>query len=149
MNGLNLPPYEVKVRETHGQRQIFDILRQKYVALTPEEWVRQHFVHMLTEQLGYPAALMANEVGLQVGDKRVRADSVLYSPTLQPRMIMEYKAPSVAITQKVFDQISVYNLLLHVDYLIVSNGIDTYCCQMDYEHQTYHFLEGVPNYQIL
>lgn len=148
-NGLNLPPYEVKVREARGQRQIFDILRRKYVALTPEEWVRQHFVHMLTEQLGYPVALIANEVGLQVGDKRVRADSVLYSPTLQPRMIVEYKAPSVTITQKVFDQITAYNLLLHVDYLVVSNGIETYCCKMDYEHHSYRFLECVPDYRNL
>lgn len=149
MSELNLPPYEVKVREANGQRQIFDILRRKYVALTPEEWVRQHFVHLLTEHLGYPTALLANEVPLQVGDKRVRADSVLYSPTLQPRMIVEYKAPTVAITQKVFDQITVYNLLLHVDYLIVSNGLQTYCCKMDYEHQTYVFLENIPPYQSL
>lgn len=149
MSELNLPPYEVKVREANGQRQIFDILRRKYVALTPEEWVRQHFVHLLTEHLGYPTALLANEVPLQVGDKRVRADSVLYSPTLQPQMIVEYKAPTVAITQKVFDQITVYNLLLHVDYLIVSNGLQTYCCKMDYEHQTYVFLENIPPYQSL
>lgn len=146
-NGLNLPPYAVKLREANGHRQIFDILRRKYVALTPEEWVRQHFVHFLTEQKGYPAALLANEVSLQVGDKRVRADSVLYSPTLQPRMIIEYKAPTVSITQKVFDQISAYNLLLHVDYLAVSNGLQTYCCQMDYEKLSYRFLEEIPNYQ--
>lgn len=146
MNGLNLPAYDVRLRETSGRRQIFDILRRKYVALTPEEWVRQHFVHLLTDRKGYPAALMANEVALTVGDKRVRADSVLYSPTLHPRMIMEYKAPSVGITQKVFDQISVYNLLLHVDYLVVSNGIQTFCCQMDYPNQTYHFLEDIPDY---
>lgn len=146
MNGLNLPAYDVRLRETSGRRQIFDILRRKYVALTPEEWVRQHFVHLLTDRKGYPAALMANEVALTVGDKRVRADSVLYSPTLHPRMIMEYKAPSVGITQKVFDQISAYNLLLHVDWLVVSNGLQTYCCRMDYEHQGYHFAEALPDY---
>lgn len=146
---LNLPPYAIKMRDTNGSRQIFDILRRKYVALTPEEWVRQHFVHLLTDHLHYPTALLANEVALQVGDKSVRADSVLYSPTLQPRMIVEYKAPSVAITQKVFDQISVYNLLLHVDWLVVSNGMETYCCQMDYEHHSYHFVETIPDYQNL
>lgn len=146
---LNLPPYDVKVREAHGRRQLFDILRRKYVALTPEEWVRQHFVHMLVERMGYPAALLANEVPLQVGSKTIRADSVLYSPTLQPRMIVEYKAPTVAITQRVFHQITAYNLLLRVDYLVVSNGLQTYCCQMDYEHQTYHFLPEVPCYEEL
>lgn len=126
---------------------IFDMLRRKYVALTPEEWVRQHFVHYLIDHKHYPAILLANEVKLQVGNKVLRADTVLYNQQLQPRMIVEYKAPNIAITQKVFDQISVYNLLLKVDYLIVSNGINHYVCQMDYEHQKYVFLEDIPDYQ--
>lgn len=149
MMPLNLPPYAVKLRECGGRRQIFDVLRRKYVALTPEEWVRQHFVHLLIDSKGYPASLLANEVALTVGNKIVRADSVLYSPTLQPRMIVEYKAPSVPITQKVFDQITAYNLLLHVDYLVVTNGLQTYCCQMDYEQRSYVFLEDVPSYRSL
>ena len=94
-------------------------------------------------------SLLANEVSLPVGDKVIRADSVLYDNRLRPRMIIEYKAPHVQLTQKVFDQISVYNLLLHVDYLIVSNGIDTYICKMDYERQTYAFLPSIPNYKEL
>ena len=113
MQQLNLPPYEIKIRETDGRRTILDILRRKYVALTPEEWVRQHFVHFLIEQKGYPATLLANEVQLNVGNKLLRADSVLYGSDLHPRMIIEYKAPTVSITQKVFDQISVYNMLLN------------------------------------
>ncbi|MCR5076593.1 MAG: type I restriction enzyme HsdR N-terminal domain-containing protein [Prevotella sp.] len=146
MMQLNLPPYQIRVKETNGRKQIFDILRRKYVALTPEEWVRQHFIHYLTEHKGYPATLLANEVPLQVGEKKVRADSVLYDTLLHPRMIIEYKAPSIALTQKVFDQIAVYNLLLHVDYLIVSNGIETYICKMDYDNQKYLFLETIPDY---
>lgn len=126
---------------------IFDDLRRKYVALTPEEWVRQHFVHYLTEHLGYPASMMANEVELAVGQKRLRCDSVLYGMQAEPRMIIEYKAPTIALTQKVFDQISVYNMLLHVDYLMVSNGMQHYCCKMDYEHQKYLFLKEIPNYE--
>ena len=144
---LTLPPYQIRVKETHGRKQIFDILRRKYVALTPEEWVRQHFIHYLIEHKNYPASLLANEVPLQIGEKRMRADSVLYDNQLHPRIIIEYKAPNITLTQKVFDQITVYNLLLHVDYLIVSNGMTTYICKMDYEKQTYKFLETIPNYE--
>ena len=144
---LTLPPYQIRVKETHGRKQIFDILRRKYVALTPEEWVRQHFIHYLVEHKNYPSSLLANEVSLQIGEKRMRADSVLYDNQLHPRMIIEYKAPNITLTQKVFDQITVYNLLLHVDYLIVSNGMTTYICKMDYEKQTYKFIEAIPNYE--
>ena len=147
MPPLNLPPYEHKVRKENGRLMIFDILRRKYVALTPEEWVRQHFVHLLTEHKGYPPALLANEVELRIGEKRLRCDTVLYDNRLQPRMIMEYKAPTIMLTQKVFDQISVYNMLLHVDYLIVSNGLQHYCCRMDYDNQKYLFLKEIPNYE--
>lgn len=149
MQQLNLPPYEIKIRETNGRRAILDILRRKYVSLTPEEWVRQHFVHFLIEQKGYPATLLANEVQLNVGNKLLRADSVLYGSDLHPRMIIEYKAPTVSITQKVFDQISVYNMLLKVDYLVVSNGITHYVCKMNYENQKYFFLREIPEYKDL
>ena len=114
---LTLPPYQIRVKETHGRKQIFDILRRKYVALTPEEWVRQHFIHYLVEHKNYPSSLLANEVSLQIGEKRMRADSVLYDNQLHPRMIIEYKAPN------------------------------TYICKMDYEKQTYKFLEAIPNYE--
>lgn len=146
---LNLPSYAIKIRKEDDHEQILDILRRKYVALTPEEWVRQHFIHYLIEHKHYPATLLANEVKLQVGDKVLRADSVLYSTTLQPRMIIEYKAPHISITQKTFDQISTYNLLLHADYLVVSNGIRHYICRMDYEQQKYVFLEDIPEYEKL
>ena len=146
---LNLPSYSIKIRKEDDHEQILDVLRRKYVALTPEEWVRQHFIHYLIEHKHYPATLLANEVKLQVGDKVLRADSVLYSTTLQPRMIIEYKAPHISITQKTFDQISTYNLLLHADYLVVSNGIRHYICRMDYEQQKYVFLEDIPEYKKL
>jgi hypothetical protein len=147
MEALNLPSFDIKVSGTREDLKILDILRRKHVSLTPEEWVRQHFIHYLIEHKGYPQMLMANEVELKLGGKRLRCDSILYNKVLQPQMIMEYKAPSVAITQKVFDQISVYNLLLRVDYLVVSNGLQHYCCKMDYEHQKYLFLEDIPDYQ--
>ena len=147
MYELNLPKYGIKIANENGHQTIFDVLRRKYVALTPEEWVRQHFVHYLIEHKGYPQSLMANEIQLAIGNKKLRCDSVLYDRSLKPRMIIEYKAPTVNITQKVFDQITIYNMLLHVDYLVVSNGIKHYCCRMDYENQTYLFLADIPNYQ--
>jgi len=149
MNDLNLPPFAVRLREQDGKREIFDFLRRRYVALTPEEWVRQHFVHFLVEQKGYPRGLLANELELRIGQKKLRCDTVLYNKVLQPQMIIEYKKPEVSITQRVFNQITVYNMLLHVDYLVVSNGLQHYCCRMDYEHQSYEFLSDIPNFSML
>jgi hypothetical protein len=146
---LNLPPYPIKIQEKGEKRQIFDFLRRKWVALTPEEWVRQHFTHFLVEHKNYPQALLANEVELRIGEKRLRCDTLLYNKELRPRMIIEYKAPTIQIQQKTFDQISVYNLLLKVDYLVVSNGLCHYCCKMDYERQSYQFLEDIPDYETI
>lgn len=149
MISLNLPSYGIKLSGTAEKPAIWDVLRQKYVALTPEEWVRQHFVHYLTEHLGYPESLMANEVNLSIGTKKLRADSVLYNKNLTPRMIVEYKAPHIKITQKVFDQITVYNMLMHVDYLVVSNGMEHYCCKMEYTGNKYLFLKEIPAFNNL
>ena len=149
MKELSLPSYDVKLRGTREKPEIFDFLRRRYVTLTLEEWVRQHFTHFLVEHKGYPQALLGNEIELRIGEKRLRCDSILYNNVLEPRMIIEYKAPTVPVTQKVFNQISTYNLLLHVDYLIVSNGMQHYCCRMDYEHERYEFMQGIPDYQEL
>ena len=149
MYELNLPPFEVKLKGTREKPEIFDFLRRRYVALTPEEWVRQHFTHWLVEQKGYPKGLLGNEIALKIGEKTLRCDSILYDQEAQPKMIIEYKAPTVPLTQRVFDQISAYNLLLHVDYLMVSNGRQHYCCRMDYQHQCYEFLQEIPVFSAL
>ena len=149
MTTLNLPKYDVKLRGTREKPEIFDFLRRRFVALTPEEWVRQHFTHWLVEHKGYPQALLGNEIELRIGEKRLRCDSILYNKVPEPCMIIEYKAPTVAITQRVFNQISTYNLLLHVDYLVVSNGLQHFCCRMDYERGQFDFLPEVPDYQEL
>ncbi len=146
MLSLNLPKYEVKVERRGEKAYIWDSLRRQYIALTPEEWVRQHFVQFLVTHKSYPAALLANEVTLQLNGMKRRCDTVLYDRTVKPRMIIEYKAPEVAITQKVFDQIGRYNLVLQVDYLVVSNGLEHYCCKMDYTGQSYAFLKDIPGY---
>ena len=143
---LNLPAFDAKIAVKEGKRTIFDVLRRKYVALTPEEWVRQHFVHFLLEHKGYPAVLLANEVQVQLNGTKKRCDTVLYRRDLTARMIVEYKAPEIVITQKVFDQIMRYNMVLKVDYLIVSNGLQHYCCRMDYGNNSYAFLQDIPEY---
>ena len=118
MLSLNLPPYATKIAVRDGKNTIWDIIRRKYVALTPEEWVRQHFVHFLVEHKGYPVSLLANEVALVLNGTSRRCDTVLYDRTLSPRMIMEYKAPHIPITQKVFDQI--FDLLYTATVVVMS-----------------------------
>lgn len=149
MLSLNLPVFEAKVTRKDGKSVIFDVIRRRYVALTPEEWVRQHFVHFLLDYKGYPQALMANEVQLQLNGTKKRCDTVLYRRNLTAQMIVEYKAPDIEITQAVFDQITRYNMVLKVDYLVVSNGIQHYCCRINYENNNYMFLPDIPDYQLL
>ena len=143
---LNLPPFDKKITKTDDKAFILDVIRRQYVALTPEEWVRQHFVHFLIEHKGYPQSLMANEVQLKLNGMSRRCDTVVYDRALRPRVIIEYKAPSVSITQRVFEQICRYNIVLQVDYLIVSNGLAHYCCKVDYANRSYTFVEDIPEY---
>ena len=143
---LNLPSYDAKISEENGKLRIFDPLRKCNVALTPEEWVRQHFVNYLVNHKGYPTTLTANEVAIKLNDTSRRCDTVVYDKQLQPRVIVEYKAPTVKITKDVFAQISRYNLVLKVDYLIISNGLQHYCCKMDYEKQSFNFMQEIPEY---
>lgn len=156
---LNLPSVRLQIRDdADGVRRVFDPLRQKFVALTPEEWVRQHFTSYLITQLGYPAGLMANEVSLKINGTARRCDTVVFdadsltTPDSIPRplVIVEYKAPEIEITQKVFDQIARYNLVMGARLLIVSNGLRHYCCLLQ-PNQTnaYRFLPEIPNYSIL
>lgn len=142
---LNLPRYECRLRAGGKGTEIFDRLRRQWVVLTPEEWVRQHFVNYLIEHLGFPPALMANEVGLRFNGMLRRCDTVVFNKQLRHVCVVEYKAPTVAITQKVFDQIARYNSVLQARYLIVSNGLRNYCCEM-LADGGYRFLAGVPDW---
>ncbi|MBO5381879.1 MAG: type I restriction enzyme HsdR N-terminal domain-containing protein [Bacteroides sp.] len=149
MLSLNLPEFETKISLNKGKYVIWDVLRRKNVALTPEEWVRQHFIHYLIHHKGYPQSLMANEVQVSLNSTKKRCDTVLYRRDLTARMIIEYKAPDVEITQNVFDQITRYNMVLRADYLIVSNGLQHYCCKLDYQTNSYVFLKDIPAYNEL
>ena len=150
MEALNLPPFEANIKRMDGMVKILDVLRQKFVALTPEEWVRQHFVHFLLDRKGYSPTLMANEVAVRLNGMSRRCDTVVYRQEgLKPLMIIEYKRPDVEITQKVFNQISRYNMVLEVEYLVVSNGLKHYCCKVDIKNGGYAFLEDIPTYEML
>lgn len=146
MPPLNLPPVGLRIRREDGLVKVFDQLRGKYVNLTPEEYVRQHFVAYLAERLHYPVSLMANEVAIRLNDTSKRCDTVVFDASGGPFMIVEYKAPGVKITQSVFDQIVRYNMRLHARYLVVSNGFQHYCCVVDYSLDTYHFIPRIPDY---
>jgi len=149
MLSLNLPVFNVKIATQNQKRVIFDALRGRYVALTPEEWVRQHFVNFLLKHKGYPQMLMANEVQINLNGTKKRCDTVLYRRDLTAQMVVEYKAPDIEINQTVFDQITRYNMVLKVEYLIVSNGMQHYCCHIDYANNQYSFLKNIPDYKEL
>lgn len=146
---LNLPEYPLNVKKNGNRLVVFDRLRKRFVALTPEEWVRQHFVEYLIEAKHYPAALMANEVSLMQNGIKRRCDTLVADRQGKPLVIVEYKAPEIEITQQVFDQIVRYNMVLRAHYLMVSNGMTHYCCLIDYDNNTYAFLTDIPCYDQL
>lgn len=149
MLSLNLPEIETKIIVRNGKNVIFDPIRRRYVTLTPEEWVRQCFIGYLMKYKCYPRTLLANEVMIKLNGTVKRCDSILYNRDLTAKMIIEYKAPHIIISQETFNQIARYNMVLKVKYLIVTNGINHYCCEIDYEKMSYRFLEGIPNYSAL
>lgn len=149
MYSLNLPSYDAKIRKNGSLMEIYDPLRRKFIALTPEEWVRQHFVNWLISDKEYPTSLMANEAGIKLNSLTRRCDTVVYDQHLDPLMIIEYKESNISITQDVFDQVVRYNTVLKVPYIVVSNGVNHYCCKMNYEKQSYDFLTDIPNYREL
>lgn len=141
---LNLPRVELRLRKEENVVKVFDSLRSKYVVLTPEEYVRQNFTSWLIKELKYPKSLVSNEVSINLNNTRRRCDTVVFRSDGTPLMIVEYKAPTVAINQKVFDQIARYNMVLKSRYLVVSNGLNHYCCEMFYDADTYVFLQEIP-----
>lgn len=146
---LNLPRTDLRLKQEEGRTSVFDVLRRRYVALTPEEWVRQHFVHFLIEHKAYPAACLGNEISLSVEGLKKRCDTVIYGPNARPLAIVEYKAATVPITQRVFDQTWRYNMPLRVPYIIISNGMQHFCCRINYETSTSVFLADIPTYETM
>ena len=143
---LNLPIAVLKTKLVEGTTQVFDQVRKKYLVLTPEEWVRQHFIHYLNQEKNYPLGLMEVEKMVKYNGMQTRADIVLYAADGKPNMIVECKAPKVKITQDAFNQIAKYNFNLKVDFLVVTNGIQHFCCALDYKNNKISFIKEVPDY---
>jgi hypothetical protein len=143
---LNLPQYSFRIKKQNEKLVIFDSQRKRYVALTPEEWVRQNFIRFLIEEKGYPAAYLAIEKQLNMNGMKKRCDAILYNEHAQPFLIIELKAPNVAISQATFDQVAVYNAKLKVDFFIISNGIEHFCCKVNLETARYEFFPEIPDF---
>lgn len=140
---------KLKIVEKEGKRYILDLIRKKYLILTPEEWVRQNLLVFLTEKKGYPKNLIRVEQKLDGKEQFFRADIVIYDKKGKAKMIVECKAENVKITQDVFEQISKYNLQFKVDYLLVSNGKQNFICKLNYATKNYSFLKEIPDYKEL
>ena len=136
----------LKTKSVEGTIQVFDVIRKKYFVLTPEEWVRQHFIHYLNNEKNYPMGLMGVEKMIKYNALKTRADIVLYTREGKAKMIVECKAPNIKITQDTFNQIAKYNFKLKVEYLVVTNGMQHFCCRMDYENNSISFLDDIPTF---
>lgn len=147
MQKLAFPAYSFRLKNSENKPFIFDVIRKKFLVLTPEEWVRQHVLQFLIQDKGYPQSLINVEKEIKVGNTRKRYDIVIFHPDGSLFLIIECKAPSITITQETFDQIARYNLQLQADFLMVSNGLAHYYCQMDYTEERYQFLKELPDYK--
>ena len=146
MQKLNFPTYNFRFKSRENKVAVFDVLRKKFVILTPEEWVRQHCVHFLIQEKQIPQSLLNVEKQLKIHNLNKRYDIVAFKPNGSIFLTVECKAPKIPIDQSTFDQIARYNLSLKSDYLMVTNGLQHYFCQMDYENERYSFLRELPKF---
>ena len=146
MLALNFPTYNFKIKSIENKSYIWDEIRKKHIFITSEEWVRQHAIQFLIQEKKYPAMWMSIEKQFTINGQHKRADIVVYDKSLHPYIIVECKRPEIKITQETFDQIARYNLSLDAKYLMLTNGLQHFYCQMDFEQETYVFLESLPNY---
>ncbi len=147
MQKLNFPAYKFRLKSSENKVSIFGRIRKKFFILTPEEWVRQHTIHYLIETKKYPESLINVEKLIKVNDLNKRYDIILFNPDGSIKLIVECKSADVKITQDTFDQIARYNLSLDAEYLMITNGMQHYYCQMSYTLQQYTFLRDIPRYQ--
>lgn len=147
MQKLNFPNYSFRFKNSENKTYIFDVIRKKFLLLTPEEWVRQHVVNFLIEEMNYPKSLINVEKLVKVNGINKRYDAVVFRNDGTIFLLVECKAPEVNITQQTFDQIAQYNLVLKAENLMVTNGLNHYFCQMDFENEKYIFLKDLPNFK--
>ena len=146
MQKLNFPVYSFRFKNSENKVSIFDEIRKKFILLTPEEWVRQHVVQFLLQDKKYPKSYINVEKLIKINDLSKRYDGVVFQPNGDIFLLIECKAPQVPISQQTFDQIARYNLVLKAKYLMVTNGLNHYFCQMDFENEKYVFLKELPEY---
>lgn len=146
MQELNFPKFSFRFKSNENKISIFDCIRKKFVVLQPEEWVRQHCVQFLISEKGFPKSLINVEKELVVNSLKKRYDIVIYNSDGSIHLIVECKSPRIVINQSTFDQIAQYNLTLNATYLMVTNGLNHYYCQMDFNNERYNFLKEIPNY---
>ncbi|HEY1024859.1 MAG TPA: type I restriction enzyme HsdR N-terminal domain-containing protein [Sphingobacteriaceae bacterium] len=146
---LNFPQYPFRIKQEAGTVYIFDEIRKKFLLLTPEEWVRQHVVKFLISEKSFPKALIKLEGGLKLHSLQKRTDILIFNHSGDKLALVECKAPSVKITQAVFDQIARYNIVHKTEWLIVSNGIEHYCCRIDFGQHSYSFVPEIPDFRSL
>ncbi len=144
MTRLNLPSIDCKITEIEGKKKIFDFIRKKYIVLTPEEWVRQHLIHLLVNQLGFSKNLIKVESGLSYHALDKRSDIVVYDMQAKPYLLIECKAPEVKLDKKTMSQASIYNKTLKAPYLVVSNGLKTFCFEIDFEKNSSKQMTSLP-----
>lgn len=146
MEQLNLPTYSFKIKSDGQRKLIFDTIRKKYVALTPEEWVRQNFIRFLNEVKNYPLSLMSVELHQKIYKAQRRSDIIVFNNNGEPFMIVECKATFIKLDNKVFEQAAGYNIRLKTNYLVVTNGLKHYCCRINHTAGTWEFLDDIPVY---
>ena len=146
MQKLHFPVPSLRVKKENDTVMVWDVVRKKWVVLTPEEWVRQHLMHYMQSELDCPFSLMAVEKSLQFNGMTKRSDLVIYSDSLQPLLLAECKAPEIQVNQSVFEQAAMYNRTLGVPFLLVTNGVQTFCCRIDQSSGTYSYLTDIPRY---
>lgn len=147
MQKLNFPDYTFRFKNSENKVAIFDEIRKKFIVLTPEEWVRQHVVKYILEQKGYPKSHVNVEKIIKINGLTKRYDVVIFQPDGSIFLLVECKAPGITISQNTFDQIARYNMSLNAVHLMVTNGLNHYFCQMDYEQEKYFFLQDLPEYK--
>ena len=149
MDKLSLPVFDINIKESDGKTVIFDIIRKKYIVLTPEEWVRQHFIHYLIAHLGYSKPLIAVEQGMKYNTLLKRTDIIVFDRAGAPLVLVECKEPSHRLNQKVMEQAMMYNKTIKAPYIIVSNGIDHSCMHIHPEKQKIEFLNTIPRFDAI
>jgi hypothetical protein len=147
MQKLNFPSYSFRFKNSENKVAIFDEIRKKFIILTPEEWVRQNVVQYLIQEKKYPKSLINVEKLVKVNDLNKRYDIIVFQPNGEILLLVECKSTDIKITQDTFDQIARYNLKLNAKYLMVTNGLNHYFCQMDFENEKYNFLQNLPEYK--